>query len=362
MLVLLAAGARCGWGQDVASIRRRIAQLEQMKMELNAAADSHAALEGARRLAVLDSLSVGPLRLLAPHQSIDFARRVGEAAWTALRGRLEDSVAMVLHQRRFVLIPEDPADSTQTKAQGYATLGTVLVVPGNRPASLTALEIIVPVYGDLWRTLDPSMREWLSGPVTPTLDTVAVSSSNYLELVTSGSPVARGCYQGRMEDCEEALGLVRPADPAMAWYSVEGRRELVGRLGQVLRTGVTREVFTRCVVQHVDADCVALLHQDEALVPPPLSGSLRASYLLTALKLGETGSLARLLGSSEEASVARRLELTAGTSLSTLTARWHSAVLAMRLNPIQLTASTAGASVVWMAGLLLLATRSSRWR
>jgi hypothetical protein len=231
-----------------------------------------------------------------------------------------------------------------------------------RQKRCTAISIIAALYGDLWRSLDPVLLEWLSAPLTPKLDTIAVTSASYLELVTSGSPVSRGCYQGSLEDCAGALGLTKPEIPALAWYSAEGRRELVARLSEVLRTGADREVFARCVIQHVDADCLALLQQNEKLVPPPLPGGSRASYLLTALKLGGSGALSRLLGSSDEPSMPRRLELVAGTSLDAVTARWRGAVLATRPHPTQLTASTAWAGMAWIAGLLLLSFRSSRWR
>lgn len=359
MLVLLTSDGRA---QDVASIRRHIAELEQRKVELIAATDSLQALERARRLRSLDSLQVGALRILAAHPMVGVARRQATTAWASLSANLGDSVAVLVHQRRFVLIPEDPQDSTQVEAQGFATLGTVLVIPRNSPEDLTAMNIIVTVYGDLWRSLDPGLREWLSAPLTPKLDTIAVTSGSYLELVTSGSPVSRGCYQGRLEDCAGALGLTEPDNPALAWYSAEGRRELVARLSQVLRAGADREVFARCVIQHVDADCMALLQQNESLVPPPLSGGARASYLLTALKLGGSGALSRLLGSSDEPTMARRLELAAGTSLDAMTTRWRGAVLATRPHPTQLAASTAWAGMVWIAGLLLLSFRSSRWR
>ena len=48
-----------GHAQDVARIRRHIAELEQRKVELIAATDSLMALERARRLQSLDSLQVG---------------------------------------------------------------------------------------------------------------------------------------------------------------------------------------------------------------------------------------------------------------------------------------------------------------
>jgi hypothetical protein len=351
-----------GHAQDVASIRRHIAELEQRKVELIAATDSLQALERARRLESLDSLQVGALRLLAAHPMVGVARRQAATAWASLRATLGDSVAALMHQRRFVLVTEDAEDSTQVDAQGVATLGTVLVIPRNSPENLTAINIIVAVYGELWRSLDPGLRDWLSAPLTPTLDTIAVTSASYLELVTSGSPVSRGCYQGSLADCAGALGLTEPDHPALAWYSAEGRRELVARLSQALSAGADREVFAGCVIQRVDADCVALLQQNERLVPPPLSGGTRASYFLTALKLGGSGALSRLLGSSGEPSMARRLELAAGTSLDAVTTRWRSAVLATRPHPTQLTASTACAGMVWIAGLLLLSFRSSRWR
>jgi hypothetical protein len=114
-----------GQAQDVASIRRHIAELEQRKVALIAATDSLQALERARRLGSLDSLQVVALRLLAAHPMVGVARRQAATAWASLRANLGDSVAALMHQRRFVLVTEDAEDSTQVDAQGFATLGTV---------------------------------------------------------------------------------------------------------------------------------------------------------------------------------------------------------------------------------------------
>lgn len=361
-LLALILGSRLAAGQGVAELEARIQRLRQRQAELNGQAEAIAAADRARWIGSLDSLRVGSLRVLAPHDLGDVARRAAALAWRALNDRLGDSVAMLVHRMRFVLIPDAITDSARADLRKYATLGTVVLVPAVDRERQAALNIVIPVYQELWHRLDPALQGWLSAPLIPRLEPDVVTPGSYIELATSGSPVARSCYQGDLPACGEALGLSRPDDPALAWYSAEGRRALVARQSQVLRVGADREVFADCVGGRVDRDCLALLRSHPGLVPPPLSGSTRGGAFLSAIRTGGSGSLQRLLLGAADSTMAYRLHQAGGADVAALLAQWRTTLMATRPKATQIPPATAMTTVAWLMGLLLLTFRSSRWR
>lgn len=347
--------------QDVAQIRERIQRLEMRAAELNAKADSSAAAERQRWAGTLDSMRIGTLLLLVPHPLRDDARRAGALAWSVLQHVFGDSVALMLRDRPFLVISDAVMDSAHMDIRWHDALGTPVLSPaGNRVRGL-AMNIITSIYQQFWQRLDPAMRNWLGAPLMPNLDPGLMPGAVYVELVTSNSPVARECFRGTLTACGEAHGLTRPADPATAWYGPDGRRELVQRRAQVLRVGVDKERFSRCTEKRSDADCVRLLRENTSLVPPPLSGVIRGTLLTTALHLGGDGSLSRLLATPDDP-IADRLSDAAGASPEGLLSVWRSAVISAKPRATQLRPTVAWTSIVWMAGLLTLALRSSRWR
>lgn len=347
--------------QDIASIEARVARLQERARALEAKADSIAAANRRRFAGTLDSVEVGSFKVLADTAMMKDVRRAATLAWTALTGVFGDSASMLLHDRTFVAITDAIVDSAHTDLRWHATLGTPVLAPREDRVRGLAMNLVSAAYESFWQRLDPAMKDWISSPLLPTLEPGKIPGNSYVEVVTAGSPIARECFSGTLSACRRSLGFDRPADPAAAWYSAAERRALVDRLSFSLRSGTDRDAHARCLHMGSDSACSALLAANAELVPAILSGMTRGTFLVTALRKGGSGALSRLLESSGD-SVSTRIERVAGTRLDVVLAEWRASIIAARPVKTRLAASSALTSMFWMACLLTLALRSSRWR
>lgn len=360
-VVVLAFRPTPAGAQDIHRLEARIERLRERAKVIDAKADSAAAAERSRWAGTLDTIRVGAFTLLSPQPLSAEAKRGGELAWAALTAAFGDSVAMIVRGKTYLILSDAVTDSAHSDIRWHADLGEPILVPRVNRVRGFAMNLVSSVYQEVWNRLDPAIRGWLSAPFTPTLEPGKMAGNTYVELVTTASPLARDCFVGNLAACNGALGLDRPADPAMAWYSARERRALVARLSQSLRRGADRSAFEKCINRGADSSCAQLLRDNEQLVPPPLSPGTRGSYLQIALRMGGSGSLSRLLGSRSD-SIAARIQETAASDPSTIQSAWRSAVIAVKPTGTQLSSTAAWTSLLWMAGLVSLALRSSRWR
>jgi hypothetical protein len=348
-------------GQAVPDLEARVRRLEQRAAVLSAKQDSVMAAERTRWADSLASITEGGFRILAPAELVADARAAAELAATTLTTAFGDSIAQLIRGERFLVFPEAVLDSAHRELRTVRGLGTSVLAPEGDRVRQLAMNLMGQVYQALWQRFDPALREWLAAPLAPTLEPARIPGNSYIDLVTSASPPARECFRGDMEGCGNALGLERPADPALTWYSESGRRELVGRLSQLLRTGARTDQFASCVHGRSDQDCQTLLRQVSTVIPPPLSPQNRATLLRLALVEGGPEALTRLLQAPNDP-IAQRLADAAGQDPTGLLREWHRRTLAAKPPPTTLTLPQAWAASMWAGILVLVALRSSRWR
>jgi hypothetical protein len=348
--------------ESVEQAREKIARLERRAEELARKADSVTRVERERWADSLARIEEGGFLILAPH---DLAADVKESAGLAanlLAATFGDSIARLIQEEPFLVFPERGLDTARTDLRYLEGLGTPVLAPATDRVRGLAVNLMGKVHQRVWNRLDPEIRNWLGAPIAPTLDPERVPGSSYLDLVTASAPPAIACFGGDLPGCIGALGLERPADPGLAWYAPEGRRELVGRLSQVLRVGEAgRQRFDLCINAGRDDLCQDLLRQIAGTVPPPLTPATRETLLRMALRNGGPEALTRLLASPGEP-MARRLSQAAATDLISLLGEWRTRVIAARPAPTVLHPREASMALVWVGLLLVLSLRSSRWR
>jgi hypothetical protein len=361
LALVLLGSAGPAQGQSLGPLEERVRRLEQRAAALNAKADSVMAAERARWADSLEAITDGGFRILAPPELAGTAREAARLAATTLARAFGDSVVLVIRQEHFLVFPDAVLDSAHSELRHVRGLGTPVLAPADDRVTQLAMNLIGQVHQVLWQRFDPALREWLAAPLAPTLEPARFPGNSYIDLVTSASPPAGACFGGSMAGCLHALGLERPADPGMAWYSASGRRELVGRMSQVLRTGASTHQFASCVHGHSDQDCQALLRRAAPLIPPPLNPQTRSTLLRLALARGGPEALSRLFHSPGDP-IARRLADVAGQDPAVLLREWHRHILAAKPPPTTLTLPQAWTTIMWAGLLVLVALRSSRWR
>lgn len=152
--------------------------------------------------------------------------------------------------------------------------------------------------------LPADVKEWLGGA---TLEPQRRRDWTYRELATTVSQAGRQCFRGDVRACRTAVGL--------------------------------GESIT----------------DDDAL-----SRGVRGGVLAHALEVGGADSYARLF--DDAADVATRIENAAGRPIEEVIAGWRAAVQDDRPDIHAGIARAGFWTVVWLAGLALLAMRSTRWR
>ena len=348
-------------GQTLSDLEARVRRLEQRAAALSAKEDSVMATERAQWAGSLVSITDGGFRILAPAEMAGSARAAARLASTTLATAFGDSIVQFIRKEQFLVFPEVVLDSAHSELRMVRGLGTAVLAPEGDGGRQLAMNLMGQVHQALWQRFDPALREWLGAPLPPTLEPARIAGNSYVDLVTSASPPAGDCFRGSMEACGQALGLERPADPALTWYSERGRRELVGRLSQLLRTGASAGQFASCVHGRSDQDCQTLLRRESQVIPPPLNPQARATVLRLALARGGPEALTRLLQSPSDL-IARRLADAAGQESAALLQQWHRHILAAKPLPTTLTLPQAWATMMWAGVLVLVALRSSRWR
>src|SRR5690348_6871377 len=351
-LLAVAAGSRLA-GQNLERLR---------KMWVDAAAASARVDSLARvRLRIgLDSVRAGNLVVLTPRELRPLAAPIAPVVWTRLEGvygeeaRSADGGPLVVGMYQAVDGPPPygfPLDAV-----------TIPVAPGSSPGRVEA-QLALRLPEKLRERLDPALNGWVSKAISLQRADSAPPDL-YEDLVTSVSPLARGCYVGDLAACRSALGVAATRDAAMEWYDPGSRRVLVSNM--VFVRDVRRERdpswYDQCVAQGLDAACLRILHgPDSVHLAAPLGAGGRELLLRIALAAGGAHAFHRLLVSAGQP-LTRRLEITSGVPLDSLLARWHSVVLATRPQPVVLSAGTGWAALLWASLLGALVLGSSKWR
>lgn len=334
---------------------QNVARLEQMWKDAARASSHVDSMTRLRESVELDTVRRGNLVVLTPGDLETLAVDVADTVWARLEGTYGDQLKAPRHRPLVIAL----YSSVRGPAPyGYAPDAVAIPVAGGSGQRMVPAQALIALVNALRADFDGPFNRWLGVPIRTDSPSVA-RAEPYEDLVTSPSPLARGCYVGSLRDCEEALGLIPTPDPATAWYDAAGRRELLRNL---LLVSPHDGLINECVEAGVDAVCLRLLRgSDSSRVTPPLTPESRELLVRIALHAGGRKALQLLLDNPGRP-IGRRLELASGVPLDSLVRRWHTAVLSTRPVSVDLTPGVGWIALGWALVLGTLVLGSSRWR
>ena len=338
---LLCAAAPAS-GQARAELAARIDSLDRVALSQRARlAQLDSMAEARRRAIVMDTTRIGPFLLVDP-DTADNARAAEAiaAVWSQYSAVAGEGAARIAG----ATVTSSPPQSFGTLAQAYS------FNPGIWGGLDRERAAHVVVRSALTDALPSDVRDWLLGArVTLRPD----NTQAYRELATAHSHSARACYDGDTAACIVTLGLVDPGADWERWYTPD---ELRAQVAQRVRP---MDAAYACAN---DGDHEACLQALRALhgALPPVGGGARAGLLAHALGEGGPGSFERLFAPAPD--VGSRIAHAAGTSLDVVIDGWRARLDEARPDMRAGVIDAGVWTVVWLAALALLATRSTRWR
>lgn len=364
-VALLIAGAA-----DAQDIRHQAAILDSIAGVQRRAIARRTAWDDsvARSRANMDSVTVGPMRLLLRPEDRELVTTAAHMALDSLR-IMGDSVLAMIRPYRIVIwrVPAPRWAPGRTPAAVVALVDSS-GVEGRRMVAYEPTPHVVGDYlaeqarGVIASLVDSTLSRWLgaaSGNAPIRFDTVTAEtwSRLRLNLVSSPAVVARRCYDGNLADCHKVLGLQSSAFPVREYFDADGRRFVVGqREGMLRRRDRAR---TEACLAGDDAACIVLLESVSMHLPAAFDVH-RIALLQLAIQQGGATAGARALRSQE--APARWLATVSGLPTDSLVLLWHERMRHVRAPSANMTSGMAVASLGWIALLVLFASRSRRWR
>src|ERR1041385_7713106 len=301
--------------QDVATLERRLTQLEALRHNPQAAA---VRAESTSRES-FDTIGAGSLRVVARLADAELVRRAAGIAWARL-----DTL--------------------------YGTAAAAVDV---------AFQLGRAASAQLAAHADTALTNWLGPQLLNDVPLGTMESRTYVELVTAPSVAVHHCFAGDLDACRTALGLLGPGvDRITAWYDAAERRGLVRHpLWSSPPTG-SGPAMDACLLSGSDSACLDMLHR--LTVEPPLSNEARQSLARIALRSDPT-AFGRLAASAGQP-LASRLADAARQPSDSLISRWRVEIIAARPRPVTFAAGLGWTALGWMLVFGLLSLRSTRWR
>lgn len=300
-----------------------------------------------------DTLRVGPFQVIARDEQRDLAEAVFSRVWAEFAPILAGSEHLLEGWRIAFEYAENPigihldGDKSRSLELEPSLWGDDLEVGVSNEIGII-LSLVLP----------EDLRKWLAGH---NLAEPVSLPWRYRRLVTAPSHTVRRCMRGDLEWCWDALGATEPDDKWARWYEALDRREFIRSRGRYY--GPNNTLYDGCAEGWNIEACDALLKlsYDVDEVPVPLDGSYRAHLVHRALQRGGTGSFQRLV-SSGDMLLPARLAYTAGMSEEALIGLWRTENLRIRPRFLAGMGRTGLTALLWIAVLLSLAARSTRWR
>lgn len=354
LAVALTAPARVTGQQTeqdlVSQLKALEPQWEAAKKEL-AEAEARVTREREDANGAIDTLMVGPLRVLVYPGQEDVARDVvGEvwrrdfAGWVDRSPNLERYVFFfqwAAHPRPFT-----PPHQRITPIVGSLRDSRQYMEAGVHRAVDAVLE---------WDLASAGFARWATSAVSP-----APGEWVYRLMVTTPSVAVRSCLAGSVRACVSAAGLAHEADPLDDWYTPAELLPVARRL-RLLLSHRGAEACLQDDVAACDAALKASLRPGTYAYAIPLSTTVRGSLLWFALHQGGSGAWSRLLADSN-ASLATALSDAAGEPVEEVVAKWRAWVVGQRPVEYAGLGRTSGITLLWIVLLSTLAVRSTRWR
>jgi hypothetical protein len=338
-------------GQRTAELQTRADSLLHEWRQANALAAVQDSLRAATVIAGRDTIRVGALMILANPSPLPLTR-AATRAWPMIE-RFYGPAAWALVQHPVVIEAVDPDTAVLTPQTG----GGLRIPWDEDPDQLTRVLVGSVNLGNV----DRGLRDWLRGPLTPSLDIKPVLGQVYVRLVTAPSQATRRCFAGELAACRDALSLGDTAGVIARWYSPAERRMMItAQLSGFFTRGAQEPAFRSCAAGS-DSACTDLLESIAPSVPTPLDHGARYALVATAIALGGPETFSRLLA-AREGPIGSRLAEASRLSEDSLVARWRADVLAARPKPVSLPPWGGWIALVWAGVFMGCALRSSRWR
>jgi hypothetical protein len=178
------------------------------------------------------------------------------------------------------------------------------------------------------------------------------------DILETRSVLGPRCYRGDIAACSMQLGLTRVEDPVMSWYDSVTRIATVKEreLSAKRYDGATTE---RCLAGN-DSECASLLRRLRTFENAPAGGASRDALVWQAIKMGGEGAAQRLLMS--EGTPAEALAAAAKAPTDSIIKLWQRNVREGGIGSDSLSVRMVIVAIGWIALLLFLSTRISRWR
>lgn len=360
-LALAAGGAHAQVGQgsslrDPAIENANLAKLEQLAAEARRLRQLAATISDS---SLGDTVREGRFRIATTPEYVDFARGIARRAEARVAATLRTtpSTAMTFAMRDNTAENQKPRRVMLERwVDGRRDAAVRLRV---EPGRIDGEDFLVhSIAEERFASLDSATKEWLRGPLLPTINRAQERSAVYVELASTDNRIVADCRDGKLERCREGFAFALPPDPILTWYEPVNRRRIASRSLQRRRRDPLVE---RCAAGN-DGACIAELRTwGTRELPPPLTVGARHSLVWVALGLGGDGALERF-ESSTATNVEQRLADAARTSPTTLIGAWRDSVIAARPRSVTASGGTAWAAVFWGGLLGILSMRSSRWR
>lgn len=335
--------------------------LEEARLEAQRAVAFRDSVLLARSTERLDTLLVGPVRVIVFPDQRSLAQEVVGAAWRDLgvvvaRSRGLDAATFFFDGsgRRPPRILGD--DVTSLSAPGWVRRSSL---EGSTRAALGRA-----LATDLTRPLGAWSGSWSVGPPQR-------PERVYRELVTTSSRANRACVQGDGHACAAALGLGTPGPLPSDWYGPEEAADLAVRLHTRWSTEAwyRRDLKSLAAGQRCKEDAAAgryescrdFLVGQGSRVPAPLGLAVRQTLMWVALQEGGAGAWDRLVADAAR-SPEEALAAASGLPLPELMAAWRDWIESQRPAVYSGLATTRWVSFFWFLFFSFLALRSSRWR
>jgi hypothetical protein len=326
-------------------VERLAAHLEAVRAQVLAAESMPARI---------DTVVMGPLRLLVRPERRAFVAEVAARAWDSVSSELGTGTSLVPEHAVLMRFAGDERYRLPPEIGQY-----LVRYPGETEAVTPDLARFV--MDVTWGRLDSALNQWIRSPSRYAPLTAIPAEVVYVELVTAPWQAVKRCHGGDVDACARVLGLETAADTASLWYTAEEqRRAIVGRGAGWWMDIRTSPDYIGCL-DGDDTACATLLNRHLWMIGPPLSASARESILRVALEVGGDGALQRL-ARSEGRSVGDRLAEAAEVPRDSLIAVWRERILAAAPEQVVMTGSTGGAALLWVVLLVFLSMRSTRWR
>lgn len=347
--------------QDTRELERRVDAAVSQRDDAVAALAAYRQRQVAPRghpdtVVILD----GAFRVITNHEFLSIAREAGALADSFVRRRAGAQTALL--RGTVVAVWTDPVRRAE---QG-------LVVSSRVDGRDTDVRYVNANVISVTRMLEehaqwllgtrgkPRLELWLAGRLPIDSATSSDWRALRLELVSSGTTVARRCYAGDLSACKATLGLIDEADPATAWYDSASRRALVE--GARKSTRFDSRGASACVAGS-DAECLTVLRTSWASgswASPPGSGRARMALVQQSFAMGGPGALARLAASAD--TPADAVSEIAGAPIDSVVAHWQRLAHNGGIESEMATPVVALAAIGWILVMGALSLRSSRWR